>query len=467
MATVLVIDDERSMREFLKILLEQDGHVVSTADDVEPALAACRARSPDLVFTDLKLPTGSGMDVLRWTREHEPDTQVIMMTAYASTETAVDAMRLGAYDYQLKPFKVDELRVLTQKALEKQTLLRENRALKAQLTPAPGVARLIGRSAGVAEVVALIEKVAPTKASVLVEGESGTGKELVARAIHELSPRAQGPFVAINCGAIPENLIEAELFGHAAGAFTGAHRQRAGLFETAHTGTLLLDEVGELPLATQVKLLRALQERTVRRVGDDQDREVDVRIVASTNRDLQARVAAGQFREDLFYRLNVVRIRVPPLRERAEDIPLLARVFVQRYAREVGKPVDAIAPAALRALAAYPFPGNVRELENCIQRAVTLAAGATVLASDFPDEIKGGGAVADDDLLAFPAAGMALETTLAAIERRFISTALERAGGVKKRAAEMLGLSFRSFRYRLRKLGIDTVGDDTDSDPEP
>ncbi|MBI3179309.1 MAG: sigma-54-dependent Fis family transcriptional regulator [Deltaproteobacteria bacterium] len=459
-AHVLIIDDERSMREFLKILLEQDGHEVSTADDVAPAVEACRTHAPDLVFTDLKLPSGSGMDVLRFIREQGPDTQVIMMTAYATTETAVDAMRLGAYDYQLKPFKVEELRVLTQKALEKQTLLRENRALKAELGSRKGLSRLLGRSARMSEVVALIEKVAPTKASVLVEGESGTGKELVARAIHELSPRGQGPFVAINCGAIPENLIEAELFGHAAGAFTGASRQRAGLFEAAHTGTLLLAEVSELPLPTQVKLLRALQERTVRRVGEDSDREVDVRIIASTNRDLMARVASGQFREDLFYRLNVVRIRVPPLRERVEDIPLLARAVLLRYAREVDKPVEAMAPAAERALVAYGFPGNVRELENCLQRAVALAGGTTLLLSDLPDEIKGGNPTSAEDLLAFPEAGLALEPTLEAIERRFITTALERAGGVKKRAAEMLGLSFRSFRYRLRKLGIEIESDD-------
>jgi two-component system response regulator PilR (NtrC family) len=439
------------MREFLQILLEKDGHEVAVAEGVETALRACRD-GPDLVFADLKLPDGSGMDVLRWTRDNDPDIQVIMMTAFATTETAVDAMRLGAYDYQIKPFKVQEIRALAEKALEKNALLRQNRELRAQLRAKPGTARIVGRNPRMTELLGVVEKVAHTRTSVLIEGESGTGKELVARAIHEGSPRASGPFVAVNCGAIPESLIESELFGHAAGSFTGAQRDRAGLFKAASGGTLLLDEVGDLPPMVQVKLLRALEERAVRAIGEERETPVDVRIVASTNRDLQQLVQRGEFREDLFYRLNVVRIELPPLRERVEDIPLLARAFLMKHAGETNHSIDTIEPEAERALTAYRFPGNVRELENIIERASTLATGASLQIDDLPQEVRGSNR-GSDDLLAFPDAGIDLESTLSAIESRFIHLALERAGGNKTRAADLLGLSFRSLRYRIQKLG--------------
>ncbi len=447
------------MRDFLKILLECAGHRVSCAADVRSAIELLRREPPDLVFSDLKLPDGTGMDVLRWVGEHSSDTQVIMMTAYGTTDNAVEAMRLGAYDYQTKPFKVDEVRALVQKALEKVALIRDNFALRAELKTRRGAGRLLGHSVRLLEVLTLIEKVAPAKVSVLIEGESGTGKELVARAIHEASLRAAQPFVAVNCGAIPETLIESELFGHAAGAFTGAAKARAGLFEAAEGGTLFLDEVSSVPPAMQVKLLRALQERSVRRVGEAAERPVDVRLVAASNQCLQDLVHAGSFREDLFYRLNVVRIAVPPLRERAEDIPVLARAFLSKVAQDLSKPVADISSEALRVLAAYEFPGNVRELENYMERAVALANGPLIGVGDLPPELRGKAGVALHDLLAFPDQGIALEEVLQALEKHFLDEALRRAAGVKTKAAELLGLSFRSLRYRLHKLGFADASD--------
>jgi two-component system, NtrC family, response regulator PilR len=458
-ADIVVVDDERSMREFLQILLERDSHQVRVAAGVKEAIAVLTQQAADLVFTDLRLTDGSGMEVLQWLRDNSAETQVIMMTAYATAENAVEAMRLGAYDYQIKPFKVSEVRALTQKALEKVTLLRDNATLRAQLKRRLGTGRLLGRSAGMLAVIALIEKVAPGRTSVLVEGESGTGKELVARAIHEASPRADGPFVAVNCGAIAESLIETELFGHVAGAFTGAVRARPGMFESAHGGTLLLDEVSSLPAAMQVKLLRVLQERSVRRVGEEHERPIDVRIVAATNQSLQDMVHAGTFREDLFYRLNVVHIVVPPLRERSDDIPLLARALTAKHADDMHKHLDGIAADAMRALVNYDFPGNVRELENYMERAVTLATGALIRLEDLPAELKNASTPRLADPAAFPDEGITLERVLADLERRFIEEALRRANNVKTHAAELLGLSFRSLRYRMQKLGMGDASD--------
>ena len=461
MARVLIVDDELSMREFLQILMEGDGHDVSLAASVAEARQITEVGNFDLVLTDLKLTDGDGLDVLKWVREHIPDAQIIMLTAYATTETAVEAMKLGAYDYQIKPVKVDEIRALTSKALEKVALIRENRELSAKLNERITLDRLVGQSAPMRSLVKLLTKVSPTTSTVLIEGESGTGKELVAQAIHQSSPRADGPFVAINCGAIPEALIEAELFGHVAGAFTGAGKARAGIFEAANLGTLLLDEVGELPLAMQVKLLRVLQERRVRRVGDDRERSVDLRVLASTNRDLQQMVIDGNFREDLFYRLNVVRVRVPPLRERRDDIPVLVREFVAKFSVQLTKEVSAVAPDALRALMNWGYPGNVRELENAVERGVTLASEELLRLEDLPEELAGAAnqPELDENLLTFLDEGVNLEARLQEVERIFIREALKRSGGVKKRAAELLGLTFRSFRYRLQKLGL--------SDDEP
>ncbi len=450
------------MREILQTLLEREGHSVTTANDVKTGLETARAADPDLVFTDLKLPDGSGLDVLKGVREALPETQVIIMTAFATTENAVAAMRMGAYDYQLKPFKMDEIRILTQKALEKRQLIRENRELIGQLKGRYGFSSIVGRSPRMSELVAMIEKVAKSRANVLIEGESGTGKELVSRAIHDASPRASGPFVPVNCGAIPETLIEAELFGHVAGAFTGATKARAGLFETANGGTILLDEIGELPQQMQVKLLRAIQERVIRRVGEEKEREIDVRIVAATNRDLQEMVKQGKFREDLFYRLNVVRIRVPPLRERRDDVPLLARSFLIKFGNESGKPLDGFSEAAMSALKAFPFPGNVRELENIVERAVALAGGPTIELSDLPDEVREAAPPAVTSAMTLPDGGINLESTLDGLERSLIQQAIDKSSGVKTRAAELLGLTFRSLRYRLKKLGMTTESDGDD-----
>ena len=449
------------MREFLQILMEGEGHEVALASTYGEAEQACASHQFDLVITDLKLPDGSGLDVLKAVKEHQVDAQTIMLTAFATTETAVEAMRLGAYDYQIKPVKVDELSALSAKALEKVELVRENRELSLELNQRMTTDRILGQSAATRTLVKMIAKVAPTRSNILIQGESGTGKELVSRALHDASNRKSGPFVAINCGAIPESLIEAELFGHVAGAYTGAAKARDGLFIAAHGGTLLLDEIGELPLSMQVKLLRALQERRIRRVGDDKEREVDIRLIASTNRDLEQMVEEGTFREDLFYRLNVVRLQVAPLRERVEDIPLLARAFVAKYAQDAEKEISGVSPDAMACLCRYGFPGNVRELENCIERAVALAAEELIQLEDLPENVLEKSQESSSSPLDFMEEGVNLEGRLQEMELGFIMEAMRRTGGVKKRAAELLGLSFRSFRYRLQKLNI---GDETDSE---
>ena len=471
MADVLVVDDEPSIREFLEILLGRHGHDVRLSRDAHDAIARLAERPADLVLTDLRLPNGSGMDVLAHVSKHHPGTQVIMMTAFATTENAVEAMKLGAYDYVLKPFKVDELTVVIARALERQQLKTENVKLKAALDARAG-SRIIGSSLAMKEVFSLIDKVAPTRTTVLLTGESGTGKELIARAIHSRGPRATEPFVPINCGAIPETLIESELFGHMKGSFTGAHGDKQGLFETAGAGTVFLDEIGELPLSMQVKLLRVLQERKVRRVGGSKDLPVECRVVAATNRNLEEEVAASRFREDLYFRLNVIQVRLPSLRERRPDIPLLAEAFIAKFAEEQNSPVGRISDEAMRRLVAHDWPGNVRELENVIERGVTLASGDALDVDALPPALRAAEpgplpALAVPSLEELPDEGIDLESTLDTIERRLLTLALERTGGKKKKAAALLGLSFRSFRYRLAKLGIVTPrGGDGDNADE-
>jgi two-component system response regulator PilR (NtrC family) len=460
MASILVVDDEASMREFLQILLAKQGHRVASAADVAGALRRVDDGGLDLVITDLRLGAASGIDVLRAVKERSPATEVVMVTAFATTENAVQAMKLGAYDYVLKPFKVDELGLVVQKALERRALVQENRVLRHRVErPRVGLTEILGRSAAIEEVRALVEKVAPTRTTVLVTGESGTGKEVVARAIHDRGERRDQPFVAINCGAIPEGLIESELFGHEKGSFTGASDAKAGLFEVAGSGTLFLDEVAELPPHLQVKLLRALQERRVRRVGGKADIAVDARIVAATNRELQEEVAAGRFREDLFYRLNVIQLRMPPLRARREDVPQFLAHFLARFTVEAGKAEMRFSPDAERRLCEYAYPGNVRELANVVERAVTLADGPEIGLADLPPALRAPAgaapaapAPAGGDL---PDAGMDLQAHLDEIERRYLEQALARSGGVKTDAARLLSLTFRSLRYRLAKYGID------------
>ena len=451
---ILVVDDERSMREFLEIALRRAGHEVVTAESVEAALAELDQGSFDLVITDLRMQGASGLDLLHHVKEHAPDTEVIVVTAFASYDSALEAMKAGAYDYLKKPFKVDEIILVSNRALERHRLARENEELKRRLSATVQFGRIVGRSHAMRQVFELIDKVAPSRSNILVTGESGTGKELVARAIHERSTRSEAPFLAVNCGAIPANLLESELFGHVRGSFTGADKDRAGLFREAEGGTLLLDEVGELDQTLQVKLLRVLQERKVRPVGSDHEIPVDVRVIAATNRDLADLVKEGRFREDLYYRLNVIRIHVPPLRERREDIPLLVDHFCRKYAQESGKQVLGFSPEAMKKLVEHGFPGNVRELENLVERAVILASGDWIQPEDVvglerPNEETG------PSLDQLRERGWTLDDALASVESRIIRQALRAAGGNRTEAAKLLGISFRSLRYRLDKLGIE------------
>ncbi len=457
-ARVLVVDDERSMQEFLEIFFRREGYDVITAGDVTSGTLCLENDEFDLVISDMQMPDGSGLDLLQVVREHCPDAATIMITAFASTDSAISAMKEGAYDYITKPFKVDEIRLVVEKALEKTLLARENQRLRTELRGQQRQRSIIGTSDAMRRVFDLIGRVADTRTNVLISGDSGTGKELVARAIHDQSERRNKPFVAVNCGAIPENLMESELFGHVKGAFTGAVSNKEGLFQTAEAGTLFLDEVGELSAPLQVKLLRVIQEKTIRRVGGTSDMKVDVRIVSATNRRLEEEVAAGRFREDLYYRLNVIQIPLPTLSERREDIPLLVKHFVQKLATELGREVESVSEETLSKLMDYSYPGNVRELENIIERAVALSRGPEITTDSLPATILRPPEVTYSCQI--PSEGVNLEQLVNDYERALLGEALRASSGVKKRAAALLGVSFRSFRYRLEKLGLD------DRDPE-
>ena len=464
---ILVVDDELSMREMLSILLKRAGYEVDQAGGVEPALATLDKRTYDLVITDLSMPGGGGLVVLDRAKDVSPDTQVLLMTAYATTESAVEAMKKGAADYLIKPFKNDELLILIRNALEKRSLVRENVLLKKALGSRYTFENLIGGSSAMMQVYALIDRIKDTNTNVLILGESGTGKEMVAKAIHFNSIRRGRPFVTVNCGAIPESLMESEMFGHRKGAFTGATANKAGLFQAADTGTIFLDEIGEIPLSMQVKLLRAIQEKSFKPLGGNDDVKVDVRIIAATNKDLAAEVARGAFREDLFYRLNVIQVPLPSLFERKEDIPTLAQFFLEKYSVELGKDVRKISTEAMDLLIAYRFPGNVRELENVIERAVALETTGVVLPESLPPVVlaaQRGNAYAGSALgvdLDVPEDGLDLEAVVGAFERRILEKALVRTAGVKKEAAKLLKVSFRSMRYRLAKYGIGGPDDET------
>ncbi|NRA04250.1 MAG: sigma-54-dependent Fis family transcriptional regulator [Myxococcales bacterium] len=457
MGRILVVDDERSMQDFLEILLARDGHEVVTVGSAPQAIAAVEGDEFDLVISDIRMPEMSGLELLGRIEELSPETPVVMITAHGSTETAVEAMKQGAYDYLSKPCPVDEIRLVVQKALEKRELSSENRLLRRQLRDQFSFPSIIGKSPEIEEVFELIRQVAPNRTNLLLSGESGTGKELVARAVHASSDRASRPFVTVNCGAIPENLLESELFGHVKGSFTGATSNKVGIFEVADRGTLLLDEVGDLPASLQVKLLRAIQDKSFRRVGGTRDQQVDVRIISATNRNLDEEVREGRFREDLYYRLNVIEIRIPAIRERRTDIPLLVRHFIQVYAETLGRPLSGIEPEALAVLERYDFPGNVRELENLIERAATLSRGTRITLESLPPLVRNATPTAPPASLQTPDAG--LERLLADYERGILRDALRRADGVKKRAARLLGITFRSFRYRFEKLDLDREDD--------
>ncbi len=454
MARLLVIDDEPSILEFFQILLEKEGYQVDVFSDARSALKEISQRFYDLVITDLSMPDMDGLSVLEKVKEGSPETLVLMITAYATTESAIEAMKKGAYDYLLKPFKVDEIRLVIQNALEKRSLLQENQELKREVHRRKGFEHFVGQSKPMVRVFDLIERVAGGRSSVLIIGESGTGKELVAKAIHENSPRSEKPFVSINCGAIPENLIESELFGYVRGAFTGANANKMGLFEAAQQGTFFLDEVGELPPAMQVKLLRVIQERAVRRIGSTTSVPVDVRILSATNRELDNAIEEGKFREDLYYRLNVIQIKMPPLRERREDVPVLARHFLSRFSREQEKPIEGILPEAMDRLSVYDFPGNVRELENIIEQSVALERTKWITLEALPEYIRSAGGLVSPPTEDLGSQGIDLERAIDSYEKRLLLDALRLSGGVRKKAAEILKISFRSMRYRLMKHGI-------------
>jgi|JI10StandDraft_1071094.scaffolds.fasta_scaffold01858_14 two-component system response regulator PilR (NtrC family) len=470
MGRVLVVDDEASMRDFLAICLRRAGHDVQLADSGAAAVTALAARPVDVVVTDLRMPGAlDGLGLLREVRAHHPATEVILVTAFATADTALAAMKQGAYDYLTKPFKVDEINAVIDRALEKRALVAENAALRDQVAGRVRMAQLLGRSKGMQRVFELIGKIHSTRTSVLITGESGTGKELVARALHTEGSRAGAKFVAVNCGAIPEELMESELFGHVKGSFTGAVADRPGLVREADGGTLFLDEIGELSLGLQVKLLRVLQEKKVKPVGGTAELDVDVRVVAATNRELEDEVARGAFRQDLYYRLNVIEVRIPPLRQRREDISLLVDHFLKRQSKELGRTVT-VSAAARKLLEDYDFPGNVRELENVIERAVALAPADEIDVDDLPrlrvtavrSAVEAGNAVE------LPAEGVDLDRLVAEYERAWVARALDKAGGVRKKAAQLLGISFRSMRYRLAKLGFDkdaTALDKDDDEP--
>lgn len=453
---MLVVDDERSMREFLTILLEREGYAVDQAENAEKALQLLDSNAFDLVISDIKMPGLDGISLLGKIKAQSPDTAVLMVTAFSTAEQAVEVMKRGAYDYIAKPFKVEEVKVLVSNALEQRNLRRENQRLREEIRERYSFGGLVGKSKKMKDVYTLIEKVASSTATVLITGESGTGKELAAKAIHYNGPRKDRPFIAVNCGAIPATLMESELFGHKKGSFTGAIADKPGLFEQADSGTLFLDEIGEVPLLLQAKLLRVLQERELRRVGDTADRKIDVRIVAATNRNLQEQVKEGTFREDLYYRINVVELRMPSLRERSEDIPFLIEHFQKKFSG-TSERNKMITQGAIKALMNYPFPGNVRELENMVERCMVLETGNKAIDEGcLPPQVLNFQAItlttAEFDI---PPEGMNLEAYLDGTEKRLLLQALEKSGGGKKKAAEFLGLTFRSFRYRLAKFGMD------------
>ncbi len=447
------------MRQLLEIALGKEGYRLTLAESGKKAIETFDKSSYDLVISDIKMQDMSGVEVLRHVKETDPAVPVIMVTAYASAETAVEALRLGAYDYLTKPFKIEELKANIRNALEKVRLKRENETLKRELKKTQGLDSMLGGSRVMLELFEHIKAVAGTNSTVLITGESGTGKELAAKAIHVRSPRAGEPFVSINCGAMPETLLESELFGHLKGSFTGASTNHKGLFEVAHRGTILLDEIGEMSGTMQVKFLRVLQEKKIRRIGSTEEIEVDVRILAATNKDLEREVHEKTFREDLYYRLNVIPIHMPPLRERREDIQILASHFLTKACASSKKSVTKISEEAMERLSAYDWPGNVRELENVIERAVALEPSSVVLRDRLPEKVRDFGtrpaappAAAGDET--FPTEGVDFDEKVATLEKTLLMGAMEKAGGVQTKAARLLNMNLRSFRYLLQKYGL-------------
>jgi two-component system, NtrC family, response regulator AtoC len=451
MRRVLVVDDEENIRLVLRTLLKKHGYDVEVADSGEVALAALEAFDPDVILTDVRMPRMGGLDLLGALKAKQHPATVIVMSAYGNVDLAIEAMKAGAYDYVSKPFKPDEIVLALRKAEERETLRRENRALKEQIQKENQFESILAKSAQMIAIFKTVAKIADYKTTVLITGESGTGKELVARAIHTQSSRRGAPFVAINCGAIPENLLESELFGHKKGAFTDANADRRGLFEEANRGTLFLDEIGELPLSLQVKLLRVVQEEHIRRLGDSKDVKVDVRIIAATHRDLTADVKAGRFREDLFYRIHVLSIHIPPLRDRREDVGLLIDHFVTRNNARLGTNIRGVSSEGRKLLLEYTWPGNVRELENTIERAMVLAESDVLQIGDLPERIRD----ALDPVQVHLASGeLSVKKTTAAIEQILIRRALQKTKGNRTRAADLLEISHRALLYKIKDYKI-------------
>jgi two-component system response regulator PilR (NtrC family) len=455
MAKILVVDDDQGMREFMEIMLVQEGYDVTSIGEPVKAIDLCRKTAFDLVITDLKMPKISGIDFLKAIKDQRPDMQVILITAYASGETAIKAMKEGAYDYVEKGGSIEELKKVVRSALQKKGLIENNIEEEKLLTDAANsFCGMIGTNREMLKIFATIKKVSDTLANILILGESGTGKELVASAIHENSSRSKKPFVAINSGGIPENLLESELFGYMKGSFTGAYADKAGFFEMARGGTIFLDEIGELSPSLQVKLLRVVQERTFRRIGGSEDIKVDVRIISATNQNLKERVRKGDFREDLYYRLNVIPISLPPLRERKEDIPLLINYFIIKYAQMFGKEIRDISSYAMELLTNYAFPGNIRELENIIERSVAMESSNIILPESLTLHTEVSSGVPRFDI-EITDKGIDLNAELGKIEKIMIEKALQKTNGSKVKAAELLNVTFDSLRYRIEKLGIE------------
>src|SRR5438552_1217555 len=459
---LLIVADEASLRDFLSIVFEEDGWRVEMAATLDEGRAVLQKDEPDLVLCELMLPDGAGLELLREIKAQNPSIAVIMITAHTSTKSAVEALKAGAFDYIAKPFDIDELKIIVRKAVERKELEDENLHLRSALEEKFTFANIIGRSARMQEIFSIVQRIAKTSSTVLISGESGTGKELIARAIHYNSGR-RGKFVSINCGALPENLLESELFGHERGAFTGAIREKRGLFQEAERGTIFLDEIGETTTAMQIKLLRVLQDRVVRKVGSNIETQIDVRVIAATNRDLAESIKAGTFREDLFYRINVIPIALPALRQRKEDIPLLAEHFIAKFCSNLNVPQKNISADAMRALEKYAWPGNVRELENVIERMIALERSEVLTTKSLPDVVLRGVSM-PDVTFDLPPDGISLQDHLEAIGKIFMLKALERSGGVQTQAAELLRMSFRSFRYYAKKY--DLIPRDSRSDAQ-
>lgn len=461
MAHLLIVDDERSICELLEISFRKEGHKVDVAGSGDAAKRRLASQIFDIVVSDICMPDMDGVELLRYCKEVSPSTTFILITGVPTIDTAIDAVNFGADRYVIKGDRLlDELRPAIQQVAESLSLKKEAGYLRRELRRLTGLDHIIGTSPKMRAIFELIQNIAPQSSRVLITGESGTGKELAARAIHENSARAKNPFITINCGAFPETLLESELFGYLKGAFTGANENRRGLFQAAHGGTLFMDEIGNMTTTMQVKLYRVLQEGKVRPIGSTDESDVDVRVIAATNKDLEKEIAEGRFREDLYYRLSVIPIHLPPLRERCEDIPLLAREFLEKFSKSMSKKVEGIEPEAMRRLEVYEWPGNVRELENTIERAVALESGARISTEALPDRIRnyfqdsislvtpnGNGA-------SLPPEGINLEEHIQGIEKSYLLAALERSGGVRTRAAELLKMTYRSFRHYAKKYDV-------------